>query len=743
MFFLQVIRVDFSSLSPYSQLAQFRYTPEDASRSDQEILMQKDDVEVCALWDTAILSTDALFLLSANQTRLFFTDDAHSTTECTLESGCEKRLLPAAAPFDYEGDLAQLTSAQPAYAVHRTITIGKKQEVEEAIRGLGLTHRYRRVCYEAFLRQAERNGFVRSDHIAVETVPFVVASPLFEDAHSYGSRLFLSEDHTSYFTPYDELISGVIRTENRLFFTQPIQRQIVCRVNTTWFESNAYYKERMANHTKEENGVLVVDRAGVKELRYNITVLDIPLETTMRIHVPREVVMTRLEGMCHYEKKEAVVDRSTFLSLLQNHLDAVDLSSASTKQLLREYFNVTSSEDLHVFLSGLVEARESSLAEEETFSGAEEQASNGTEEESLNGTEPHPSNQTAARRLSSIDEETVIATNYLLVKTYGKQDRKVPASVPHFLNRSVLAKLEKEFAEPIQRTLAHRFPRGSDLNFAFLYYWFVYNEETRRGEAYYDSLWSKFLDTDHDGVLNENELRTLAAILHGDNVSEECVCGRGVTCSSIQSLLDCMVPEEESTEHRQTAQYRYTTVTKRRSVITFDRYKACSMAVGAVKNRFPFKPRFSTEKDVWVSYVETKEEETALKQLNDARRRHARFISLKDEEGVATEKVQREVHLFFESLFPIPSQFEIEEGSVTNAEEEPKTKPLWVLALVLLVVGGVIVYCFCRVWFQPLGPSPSIRIHESPFLLFIQRICSPHFGNPHFHWISNKYMTYT
>ena len=694
--------------------------------------MQKDDVEVCALWDTAILSTDALFLLSANQTRLFFTDDSHSTTECTLESGCEKRLLPAAAPFDYEGDLAQLTSAQPAYAVHRTITIGKKQEVEEAIRGLGLTHRYRRVCYEAFLRQAERNGFVRSDHIAVETVPFVVASPLFEDAHSYGSRLFLSEDHTSYFTPYDELISGVIRTENRLFFTQPIQRQIVCRVNTTWFESNAYYKVRMANHTKEENGVLVVDRAGVKELRYNITVLDIPLETTLRIHVPREVVMTRLEGMCHYEKKEAVVDRSTFLSLLQNHLDAVDLSSASTKQLLREYFNVTSIEALRVFLSGLVEARESNLAEEESLNGAEKQQSNETE--------PHPSNQTDARRLSSIDEETVIATNYLLVKTYGKQDRKVPASVPHFLNRSVLAKLEKEFAEPIQRTLAHRFPRGSDLNFAFLYYWFVYNEETRRGEAYYDSLWSKFLDTDHDGVLNENELRTLAAILHGDNVSEECVCGRGVTCSSIQSLLDCMVPEEESTEHRQTAQYRYTTVTKRRSVITFDRYKACSMAVGAVKNRFPFKPRFSTEKDVWVSYVEIKEEETALKQLNDARRRHARFISLKDEEGVATEKVQREVHLFFESLFPIPSQFEIEEGSVVNAEEEPKTKSLWVLVLVLLVVGGAIVYCFCRVWFQPSESSFSIRILESSFLLSIQRICSPHCGNPHFHWISNKYM---
>lgn len=158
MFFLQVIRVDFNSLSPYSQLAQFRYTPEDASRSDQEILVQKDDVEVCALWDTAILSTDALFLLSANQTRLFFTDTAHNTTECTLESGCEKRHLPAAAPFDYEGDLAQLTSAQPAHAVHRTITIGKKQEVEEAIRGLALPHRYRRVCYEAFLRRRSATG---------------------------------------------------------------------------------------------------------------------------------------------------------------------------------------------------------------------------------------------------------------------------------------------------------------------------------------------------------------------------------------------------------------------------------------------------------------------------------------------------------------------------------------------------------------------------------------------------------
>ena len=46
-------------------------------------------------------------------------------------------------------------------------------------------------------------------------------------------------------------------------------------------------------------------------------------------------------------------------------------------------------------------------------------------------------------------------------------------------------------------------------------------EERRRSEAYYDGLWAKFIDTDHDGILSENEVRTLAAILHSDNVNEE------------------------------------------------------------------------------------------------------------------------------------------------------------------------------------------------------------------------------
>ena len=478
-----MIRADLSVLSPYAQLAQFRYTPDSAALSDQAVLRHAEDAEVCALWDAALQAQEAVLLLSPDASALFFRA-SDATARCTLEGGCLPGSLPPAPPDAYEGTLQQLTSTTTTETVLTTLRVGTKEAVEEAVRRLPLNKHYRRLCFEGFTELAATRGFILTNETVTRTIPFVVASPLFEDMGSLGWRLLESED-AEYFTPFEQLATGQAKNDTRHFFARPVWRDVRCTVNTTLFASNPYYAQRMANLTRPEGEALKVEAAGVKELRYDIELADRPAASQLRIHLPRAALLSRLSRICQQgaatlqATQEALVDKPTFFSLLERHPESVDFAAPSTQRLLRAYFNITTLEQLRAFFN------------------------------------------TTSRRLSDVSTATLLATNFFFREHYGNANRRVPAGIPHFLNRSVLAAIEQELAEPVQRTVAHRFTHESDLHFAFTYYWFVQKEERRRSEAYYDGLWAKFIDTDHDGILSENEVRTLAAILHSDNVNEE------------------------------------------------------------------------------------------------------------------------------------------------------------------------------------------------------------------------------
>ncbi len=478
-----MIRADLSALSPYAQLAQFRYTPDSAALSDQAVLRHAEDAEVCALWDAALQAQEAVLLLSPDASALFFRA-SDATARCTLEGGCLPGSLPPAPPDAYEGTLQQLTSTTATETVLTTLRVGTKEAVEEAVRRLPLNKHYRRLCFEGFTELAATRGFILTNETVTRTIPFVVASPLFEDMGSLGWRLLESED-AEYFTPFEQLATGQAKNDTRHFFARPVWRDVRCTVNTTLFTSNPYYAHRMANLTRPEGEALKVEAAGVKELRYDIELADRPAASQLRIHLPRAALLSRLSRICQQgaatlqATQEALVAKPTFFSLLERHPESVDFAAPSTQRLLRAYFNITTLEQLRAFFN------------------------------------------TTSRRLSDVSTATLLATNFFFREHYGNANRRVPAEIPHFLNRSVLAAIEQELAEPVQRTVAHRFTHESDLHFAFTYYWFVQKEERRRSEAYYDGLWAKFIDTDHDGILSENEVRTLAAILHSDNVNEE------------------------------------------------------------------------------------------------------------------------------------------------------------------------------------------------------------------------------
>lgn len=125
------------------------------------------------------------------------------------------------------------------------------------------------------------------------------------------------------------------------------------------------------------------------------------------------------------------------------------------------------------------------------------------------------------RVLRDVYGESLAHTNVLLTQLFGNEDRKVPAHMPHFLNKQVLERIENRIPDQFTATRSHRFRNSTDLQYALMYFYFLKNFEKEKKDEYYDSLWSQYLDTDHNGYLDKNELATLATMVYEENVNEE------------------------------------------------------------------------------------------------------------------------------------------------------------------------------------------------------------------------------
>ena len=109
----------------------------------------------------------------------------------------------------------------------------------------------------------------------------------------------------------------------------------------------------------------------------------------------------------------------------------------------------------------------------------------------------------------------------LLISLFGNTERYVPAHMPHLINKAVLAKIEQRIGPHFQNTMSHRFRSSDDLQFAFMYFYFLRHFEQEKEDRYYESLWDQYLDVDHNGVLDPNEFRTLASVVYNNKVTDE------------------------------------------------------------------------------------------------------------------------------------------------------------------------------------------------------------------------------
>jgi len=100
------------------------------------------------------------------------------------------------------------------------------------------------------------------------------------------------------------------------------------------------------------------------------------------------------------------------------------------------------------------------------------------------------------RKLLDNYGESLKFVNKLLNEAFGPAARRVPAHMPHYLQRPILEKLHSRWPEQFQNTSSHRLRAGNDMQFAFSYFYFMMHE---RLEYNLTNLFHTELDADGDG----------------------------------------------------------------------------------------------------------------------------------------------------------------------------------------------------------------------------------------------------
>jgi hypothetical protein len=317
--------------------------------------------------------------------------------------------------------------------------------------------------------------------------------------------------------------------------------------------------------------------------------------------------------------------------------------------------------------------------------------SNGTETVSMNSTSPElPSNFSSISSSSplgwtsdttsappadnEVEEEedtyakSLIHVNRLYTKKFGAINRKVPAHMPHMIDRQAVKEMQREWPEEWERTSAHRTRSSQDMQYSFAYYHYVVNRNKARKHDIRRFIKHE-IDTNHDGFIDDNEFRTLTKVMRNDNVSLIRECLFNVTSND----TDRRKPER----HVVTEMHEHDL--KRGKVVasfevsaypTIDQAMNCDLVVTGLRENMDWDARFPTHivgADGDIAFEMLGDNFTeSLHQLDSIRSRQSKFICINDNMRHPSPELVTALHDFFESYWPFPSVFELSRGSVNR-----------------------------------------------------------------------------
>eukprot|EP00981_Chlorochromonas_danica_P004547 scaffold912_cov187-Ochromonas_danica.AAC.25 len=284
--------------------------------------------------------------------------------------------------------------------------------------------------------------------------------------------------------------------------------------------------------------------------------------------------------------------------------------------------------------------------------------------ESLEEDEVNIARRSNSRRRLDTYAQSLIHVNRLYNKEFGLENRKVPAHVPHFIAKRYAEEMQSFYPAQWDHTSSNRFRSGDDMQYAFSYYYWVIN---RHKKVRYDLLYylQTYVDSDGDGHINNNEMRTLANIYFQHSASNE-------EMENLFSMLNnCTANNANETGLLHHHSLRYSTplgeVQKTYSIRLhprLDEVVGCNELKEGLYSAIQWQqvygnPMILSDRDYVAFEMINDNYSTTVQQLDSIRARQSKFICVNDNMKHPSEELMGELRAFFLSFFPQPSIFEL------------------------------------------------------------------------------------
>ncbi|XP_076754530.1 N-acetylglucosamine-1-phosphate transferase subunits alpha and beta [Xylocopa sonorina] len=106
--------------------------------------------------------------------------------------------------------------------------------------------------------------------------------------------------------------------------------------------------------------------------------------------------------------------------------------------------------------------------------------------------------------------ESLLYVNRIYNMAYGFERRRVPAHMPHLVDKWIVNDMQNKFEDEFKKTSSHKVRNSEDMQFAFSYFYFLTSEKRKLpiGEIF------DTFDTDKSGTWSDREIRTLLSRLY-------------------------------------------------------------------------------------------------------------------------------------------------------------------------------------------------------------------------------------
>lgn len=270
--------------------------------------------------------------------------------------------------------------------------------------------------------------------------------------------------------------------------------------------------------------------------------------------------------------------------------------------------------------------------------------------------------------------ESLKHVDRLFTSLFGTSARRVPAHMPHMVNKYIVSRLQSKFPNEFEKTSKNKLRSNDDMQFAFSYFYFMMSE--RNNHSTLDVF--NITDVNQDGELNQNEIRTLAVRIYGNPLAREnfnfllCQLDRAGNCSDFEEAGDSAASSTSSFSMASSmttpSEAEIRPLYNISKPIVFSQFNSSTEVVKRALKSYndKLKYKFRIEGTEEVAFIMINENDTAIENRMDGiRKNQQKFICLNDNINHGSPKAQQMVkilHDLYESIVPIPSSFELPSG---------------------------------------------------------------------------------